>query len=150
MSSAVDVESFRIGDTIKANDTEYDLQLNQSVRTLSAIDSADLTSIELDPLDPYLDTLPYIFILAAKKSSVLRKGKGWPESWHPGGSTWLHLVQLLSQCNPLEIRYAGATWRQMVEVLCFTTTMTSSETEVSLWRPKCAGRLLISPRSVKL
>ncbi|KAI9717955.1 MAG: hypothetical protein M1828_007047 [Chrysothrix sp. TS-e1954] len=156
MSSGVDegsLQKLRIADAIKNNnnDAEYDSQLCHTCEVLASFSQSSLASIDLDKLDPTLDTLPYLSVLVAKKAIVLKKGKGWPESWQPDGEVWRQIIRFLSQCNPREIRYDGAHWRQLVEVLFMTDQKPSDKTESSRTLDHVAAALLrLDPSSSTL
>ncbi|KAH0565889.1 hypothetical protein GP486_000719 [Trichoglossum hirsutum] len=72
-------------------------------------------------LDPSINSLPYLFTLLAhiQASQDRRSGLSGrePPPYHPRGPLWSKTVEFLTKFDPRQVRYAGAEWRRLVELV---------------------------------
>ncbi|BCR89081.1 putative COP9 subunit 3 [Aspergillus chevalieri] len=96
----------------------YDLlaQLRQIIPTASNIISGEFYF--LDNLEPSLHTLPYLLIWGHHVCSIRNEsGNPFPEAVRPGGKLWSKAVHFLMGFDPIQVRYAGSEWRELVELV---------------------------------
>ncbi|KAI9039259.1 putative COP9 subunit 3 [Aspergillus affinis] len=72
----------------------------------------------LNNLDPSQHSLSYLCVLHLHVQSIQRKTKTIiPSELLPGGTLWLNAVHFLRHFDPIQIRYAGLEWRQLIELV---------------------------------
>lgn len=72
----------------------------------------------LQKLDPSLHSLSYLFIWHLQVQSIRgRSGDCFSEDVRPGGDLWSKGIRLLMSFDPIQVRYAGREWRELVELL---------------------------------
>jgi COP9 signalosome complex subunit 3 len=72
-------------------------------------------------LDPSINSLPYLFTLLAHIQAAQdhRGGESGQEalSIHPSGALWGKIVEFLTKFDSRQVRYAGAEWRRLLELV---------------------------------
>lgn len=75
-------------------------------------------SLPVQNLDPSQHSLAYLFVFHLHIQSIQRKTKNFlPAEILPGGRLWLDAVLFLQHFDPVQIRYAGLEWRQLIELV---------------------------------
>lgn len=90
-------------------------------------------------LDPSVNSLSYLHVLLAQIQAQTEKPRSFrsgPTISHPGSSLWKRTVRLLEKFDPIQIRYAGAEWRKLLE---YTVRVARVMNQVS--SPIMEGRL---------
>ena len=72
-------------------------------------------------MDPSVNSLPYLFTLLAHIQAAQdhRGGESGQEalSIHPSGALWVKIVEFLTRFDSRQVRYTGAEWRRLVELV---------------------------------
>jgi COP9 signalosome complex subunit 3 len=69
-------------------------------------------------LDPSLHSIPYLLILHLQvRSSQNKAGNQLPQNIRPGGQLWPKAACLLRNFDPVQVRYVGHEWRELVELV---------------------------------
>lgn len=69
-------------------------------------------------LNPSLHSLPYLLIWGYHVCSIRSEtGNPFPEDVRPGGNLWSKAVHFLTGFDPVQVRYAGSEWRELVELV---------------------------------
>ena len=69
-------------------------------------------------LNPSLHSLPYLLIWDYHVCSIRSEtGNPFPEDVRPGGKLWSKAVHFLTGFDPVQVRYAGNEWRELVELV---------------------------------
>lgn len=111
------IKELRVKPEHKRDLREYDRQLNRIISIFQKQIEKDLTQGDLlDTLDPLHDTLPYLFTLYSHVIAATWN-KGVPNTLRPRGRLWFKLATFLTECDPVEIRYGGSMWTELVEQL---------------------------------
>lgn len=77
-----------------------------------------LTVSRFKNLDPSLHSIPYLLILHFQvRSSQSRAGDQLPQSIRPGGQLWPKAALILRNFDPIQVRYVGKEWRELVELV---------------------------------
>ncbi|KAL4733281.1 signalosome subunit 3 [Aspergillus similis] len=100
-------------------DKSYDHQLRDLIAYLKqpgvAASTADLNGY-LEAISPAVHSLSYLYLLRIRTQQLQEKtAVGMPNDLQPGGTLWKHTVRFLRSFDPIQIRYAGHEWRQLVE-----------------------------------
>lgn len=69
-------------------------------------------------LDPSVNSLSYLHVLLAQIQAQTEKPRSFrsgPTISRSGSSLWKRTVRLLEKFDPIQIRYAGAEWRKLLE-----------------------------------
>lgn len=67
-------------------------------------------------LDPGRDSIVYLFLLRLQIQTLQETSHGTlPRDLLPPGRLWLKAVRYLETFNPVQIRYAGQEFRQLIE-----------------------------------
>lgn len=66
-------------------------------------------------LDPSVNSIAYATILRIRIAAAVDKKTTVPDVVKPGGSLWNKLVLFLESFDPIQMRYAGAEWRKLLE-----------------------------------
>ncbi|KAL3473658.1 signalosome subunit 3 [Aspergillus californicus] len=107
--------------TNTTDDESYDRQLRGLIAYLKqpglVSSTADLSDY-LKAIDPSVYSLSFLFLLQFQIQHLQKKTKrDIPEDLLPGGELWEHSVNFLRSFDPIQIRYAGCEWRQLVELV---------------------------------
>lgn len=73
----------------------------------------------LDPLtvlDPFQDSLAYLYIILAQ-IEMLPKSKSMPPQMLPGQEIWQKILRFVTNFDSLQIRYSGRVWFHFVDTL---------------------------------
>ncbi|KAK7512803.1 hypothetical protein IWZ03DRAFT_384092 [Phyllosticta citriasiana] len=105
--------------------SEYDQAIRCYIQTLDGINPyfwvAGALGDEklLDILDPSVNTIPYLYVLYSQISALVdqRKDGPMPDNIKPGGELFSKLATFLDSFDPMQIRYVGKTWRNVIELL---------------------------------
>lgn len=74
--------------------------------------------ISCQHFDPVADSLVYLFLLRAQIQAFQEESReNVPAALLPPGSLWLRIVPYLRAFDPVQVRYAGQEWRQLVELV---------------------------------
>jgi hypothetical protein len=97
----------------------YDHQLRDLIAYLKqpgvAPSTADLNGY-LEAISPAVHSLSYLYLLRIRIQQLKEKtAVGVPNDLQPGGTLWKQTVKFLRSFDPIQIRYAGHEWRQLVE-----------------------------------
>lgn len=117
------LQALRASDSLNTSASDTNAHILHSIGILGGLSISQLTQGEntaSDPLallDPALDTLPYLFILNSQLDKSFGKSKGLNDNLRLGGRLYQKLATFLTHFNPVEVRYAGAAWRQIVDTL---------------------------------
>ncbi|KAL2824694.1 signalosome subunit 3 [Aspergillus cavernicola] len=99
----------------------YDRQLRDLISYLKQPGVASSTSDYSDFFEivsPSVHSLSFLFLLRFQIQLVQKRTKrDIPQNLHPGGDLWKQVVRFLRSFDPIQIRYAGYEWRQLVEVV---------------------------------
>ncbi|PLB44087.1 COP9 signalosome complex subunit 3 [Aspergillus steynii IBT 23096] len=103
-------------------DEAWSIQINDLIAFLKQPSNASaITSSSdylLDNLDPSRHSLAYLFVFHLHVQSIQRTTKSpLPSEILPGGRLWLNAVHFLRHFDPVQIRYAGMEWRQLIELV---------------------------------
>ncbi|KAI9787569.1 MAG: hypothetical protein M1839_000100 [Geoglossum umbratile] len=109
------------------SDFEYDKQIRGLVQLLTKQPpSLFVSGVRgggdlLDILDPSINSLPYLFTLLAhiQAAQSHRGGSSGQEalSIHPSSTLWGKIIDFLTKFDSRQVRYAGAEWRRLVELV---------------------------------
>ncbi|KAF7712873.1 Uncharacterized protein PECH_001847 [Penicillium ucsense] len=117
-------QSAQLHEASRNTDAAYDQQIRQNVASLREAVSAkylgDLTRDEslLDHIDPTADSLLYLYILRAQIQIFQEESRqSLPAVLLPTGWLWSKIVSYLKSFNPVQSRYVGEEWRQVVELV---------------------------------
>ena len=103
-------------------------------RALGALDKHDFVKAAdegaLDQLDPRLDTLPYLVTLYYATRAQFSTKKSWPDTLRPQAPLWAKITLFLERCDPVEIRFAGNWWREVVQILLESSEHTTLDNQV--------------------
>lgn len=124
MSSLVDqIRALRIPPDIRhGNDKELHHHMTKNILgSLNAVASNKLVSDNgqdpLTTLDPFQDSLGYLYILMAQISMYASRTKSIPPQMMPGQEIWQKIVRFVSGFDPLQMRYSGKQWFPFVNTL---------------------------------
>ena len=82
--------------------------------------------ISCQHFDPVADSLVYLFLLRAQIQAFQEESREKvPAALLPPGSLWSRMVSYLRAFNPVQVRYAGQEWRQLVELVAQAAQMVS-------------------------
>jgi COP9 signalosome complex subunit 3 len=94
---------------------DYDSKARSFVSQLNAIQPSNWSKGDvLQILNPAVNSIAYAFALRHRISALLEK-RSVPDTLQPGGSLWNQLVLFLETADPIQLRYVGKEWRQLVE-----------------------------------
>lgn len=99
------------------SDSEYDRQIQAQVKLLNSTPASQLvkpigdSGNILSVLDPAINSLPYLYTLLAHLNDKSQSNTG------PATPLWLAIERFVTSFNPIQVRYAGAPWRQLVDEL---------------------------------
>ncbi|KAL4923214.1 putative COP9 subunit 3 [Aspergillus undulatus] len=106
-------------------DESYDRQLRDLLAQLKQpglIPSTVDLNEHLEAVNPAIHSLSFLYLLRARIQQLQKSTKrDVPDGLLPGGSMWKHCVRFLRSFDPIQIRYAGHEWRQLVELLVTAT-----------------------------
>ncbi|KIW61596.1 hypothetical protein PV05_01698 [Exophiala xenobiotica] len=109
---------------------QYDKQAHALVSKLNKISPQDLAAAknELDTLSPSTHTVLYLHILLAGIDVSAASGKAVPRQLPaavlPEGSLWPYIVQLLLECDQIQIRYCGTQFLKVVDCVALGAEQT--------------------------
>ncbi|KKK23255.1 hypothetical protein AOCH_001188 [Aspergillus ochraceoroseus] len=107
--------------SINVTDENYDRQLRDlAVYCKYSGVVSNITDFDeyLDNINPSIHTLSFLHILHFQIQSLQAKTKSdLPEDLLPGGRLWTRVSKFLKTFDPIQIRYAGHEWRQLVELV---------------------------------
>ncbi|KAL5120948.1 hypothetical protein ACEQ8H_001136 [Pleosporales sp. CAS-2024a] len=99
---------------------EYDQQARNFVTQLSNVSAshwqkgADSSQDVLSVLNPAVNSIAYAFALRHRIQATMDK-TNMPDALQPGGALWDKLVLWLETFDPIQMRYAGAEWKRLVD-----------------------------------
>ncbi|KAA6413378.1 MAG: hypothetical protein FRX48_03124 [Lasallia pustulata] len=108
------------------SDVDYDRSIKGLVQNLNQVAASKLTSGVsgggdlLDILDPKINTLPYLYTLLAHiagPQAGKQANSATSKLFAPSGALWLKMVEFMDQFDPVQVRYAGQSWRRLVETV---------------------------------
>ncbi|KAJ5232781.1 hypothetical protein N7468_005737 [Penicillium chermesinum] len=121
------VASTEFGNVVHPSAEAYDRQIRQHLSFLRrALSNQDLNSVlndesVFDKLDPSKDSITYLLILRHQiKAAQEKAGKSTPAKLLPIGGLWRRMAYYLENFEPVQTRYVGQEWRQVVEVFAQT------------------------------
>lgn len=79
-------------------------------------------------MDPKINTLPYLYTLLAHIGGPQGGKQASPATsklFAPGGALWLKMLEFMDQFDPIQVRYAGQSWRRLVETVAKVARATS-------------------------
>ncbi|KAL4980050.1 signalosome subunit 3 [Aspergillus desertorum] len=102
-------------------DESYDRQLRDLNAYLKqpglVLSTADLNE-SLEAISPAVHSLSYLFLLRFRSQQLQREtAVDIPTDMQPGGTLWRQTVRFLRSFDPIQMRYAGHEWRQLVELV---------------------------------
>ncbi|KAL4781908.1 hypothetical protein BJX76DRAFT_333906 [Aspergillus varians] len=102
-------------------DEGYDRQLRDLVDYLKqpglVPSSADLNEY-LEAVSPAIHSLSFLYLLRFQIQHARNRTKrDIPDDLLPGGILWKQTIRFLRSFDPIQIRYAGYEWRQLVELV---------------------------------
>ncbi|KAL4937447.1 signalosome subunit 3 [Aspergillus oleicola] len=110
-------------------DEAYDRQLRDLLAHLKQpglVPSTVNLNEYLETVSPAIHSLSFLYLLRAQIQQLQKRSKrDIPEEVLPGGSLWKHSIRFLRSLDPIQIRYAGHEWRQLVELLATAAQVTS-------------------------
>ncbi|KAK8242526.1 hypothetical protein IWZ00DRAFT_379587 [Phyllosticta capitalensis] len=114
--------------------SEYDQAIRSFLQTLDGINPyfwiAGALGDEklLNVLDPSVNSIPYLYVLSSQIRALLDQPKdaSLPENIRPGGELFAELATFLSSFDPMQMRYLGKTWRQVIEQLAHIVRSTGT------------------------
>ncbi|KAF2088670.1 hypothetical protein K490DRAFT_39645 [Saccharata proteae CBS 121410] len=71
----------------------------------------------LEILNPAVNSIPYLHVLLARIHGLTDRAKSIPDTIRPEGKLWNHMIQFINVCDPIQIRYVGGPYRELIEVL---------------------------------
>ncbi|KAL4997788.1 signalosome subunit 3 [Aspergillus recurvatus] len=100
-------------------DESYDRQLRDLIAYLKQPglirSTADLNEC-LEAISPAVHSLSYLYLLRFRTQQLQKEAAvDIPNDLQPGGTLWKHTVRFLRSFDPIQMRYAGHEWRQLVE-----------------------------------
>ncbi|EAW06254.1 putative COP9 subunit 3 [Aspergillus clavatus NRRL 1] len=109
---------------------DYGRQLRELIAYIkqprTTADIATAAEFLLDNLDPSLHSASYLFVLHAEiKNHSTKYSKHPPDVLQPGQRLWSKAVECLSVFDPVQVRYAGYEWRQLIELVAQAAQATS-------------------------
>lgn len=75
-----------------------------------------------------MNSIPYLYVLSSQIRALLDQPKdaSLPENIRPGGELFAKLATFLSSFDPMQMRYLGKTWRQVIEQLAHIVRSTGT------------------------
>ncbi|EAA58307.1 hypothetical protein AN5798.2 [Aspergillus nidulans FGSC A4] len=97
----------------------YDHQLRDLIAYLKqpgvAPSTADINGY-LEAISPAVHSLSYLYLLRIRIQQLQEKtAVGVPNDLQPGGTLWNQTVKFLRSFDPIQIRYVGHEWRELVD-----------------------------------
>lgn len=85
----------------------------------SAVLDLQLTAVELQVLDPSVNTLPYLYTLLAQIQNATAKRTPTAKSgaFSPGSPLWAKMVFFVERFDEVQIRYGGSEFRRLLEII---------------------------------
>lgn len=90
-----------------------------SLRSLSQSKLANGDS-NVDPLavlDPFADSLCYLYILNSQIQLIPTKSNQTPQQYMPGAELWQKVARFVYTFDPLQMRYAGKVWFHLIDAI---------------------------------
>ncbi|KAJ5621185.1 hypothetical protein N7528_005968 [Penicillium herquei] len=108
----------------RISDERYDQKLKDHVTRLrqllsnNELDHVARDESLLDQFDPSKDSITYLFLLQLQ-IHILREttSETFPADLLPLGKLWSRSTHYLEVFNPVQVRYAGHEWRQLIELV---------------------------------
>ncbi|KAI9367091.1 signalosome subunit 3 [Aspergillus egyptiacus] len=115
--------------SVHLDDVTYDQRIQGLVAYLKqpgvVSDTVDLIDY-LEALSPSVHSLSFLFLLHFQiQHRQRRERRDIPEDLQPGGKLWKHASRFLRSFDPIQIRYVGHEWRQLVELVASAAQATS-------------------------
>ncbi|KAL2859955.1 putative COP9 subunit 3 [Aspergillus lucknowensis] len=87
--------------------------------------SVNLTEC-LEAISPSIHSLSFLCLLRLEIQQTQKRTQcDIPEGLEPGGNLWKHAIRFLRSFDPIQIRYAGYEWRELVELVASAAQATS-------------------------
>ncbi|KAJ5150976.1 COP9 signalosome complex subunit 3 [Penicillium canariense] len=122
-------KSAQLREAARLSDEGYDRQIRANVTSLRHVMSrGSLSSNDslFDHFDPGADSLAYLFLLHAQIHALQEAScETVPAGLLPPGRLWSRMVSYLKAFDPVQVRYAGQEWRQLVELVGQAAQMAS-------------------------
>ncbi|KAJ5088138.1 hypothetical protein N7456_011754 [Penicillium angulare] len=106
------------------NNKDYNHQIRNHITALrNLLSNKDLDSVARDDtllnnFDPSQDSITYLFLLHLQiRAHREASGHDLPTDLLPSGKLWLKSEYFLRKFDPIQVRYAGHEWRQLVELV---------------------------------
>ncbi|PWY68059.1 COP9 signalosome complex subunit 3 [Aspergillus heteromorphus CBS 117.55] len=110
--------SSRLRSVDKISDDRYDCQLRDLVTYIKQSDKNFDSEYLLNNLNPSHHTLSYLLMLNFKIKYLQNKRRTvLPEELKPGNDLWVKAVLFFRTFDPIQVRYAGGEWRQLIEII---------------------------------
>lgn len=91
----------------------------------------------LQKLNPSFHSLPYLFIWHRQVSLVRSKSnESFPEEIRPGGELWSRGVVLATEFDPIQMRFVGREWCELLELLGESALSVSKVSCIQLYSGK--------------
>ncbi|KAL4877932.1 hypothetical protein BJY04DRAFT_122138 [Aspergillus karnatakaensis] len=107
--------------TNHVTDEEYDRQLKDLIAYLKQPNFVPPnTNIceYLEAINPAIHSVSFLYLLRFEIHQVQKRTKrNTPDDLLPGGTLWKQAVRFLRSFDPVQVRYAGHEWRQLVELV---------------------------------
>lgn len=90
------------------------------LRSLGGISHNKLGPGDQDPLtmlDPFQDSLAYLYVLWAQIQMFTGSKQGVPPQFMPGGDIWQKIVRFVPSFDPVQMRYSGKVWIHLINIL---------------------------------
>ncbi|RAL06215.1 putative COP9 subunit 3 [Aspergillus ibericus CBS 121593] len=100
------------------SDERYDTELRDLIAYIKQFNRNIDSQYLLDNLSPSQHTLSYLIILNLHIETLQNQTKNRvPDEIKPGNDLWAKAVYFLRSFDPIQVRYAGHEWRQLVELI---------------------------------
>ncbi|KAL4869949.1 hypothetical protein BDV12DRAFT_166695 [Aspergillus spectabilis] len=102
-------------------DDEYDRQLRDLIAYLKQpglVPGGANINEYFEAISPSVHSLSFLYLLRFQIQQAQKRSKrDIPDDLLPGGILWKQTVSFLRSFDPIQIRYAGLEWRQLVELV---------------------------------
>ncbi|KAJ5750846.1 hypothetical protein N7533_007874 [Penicillium manginii] len=122
--SALVASSAKLQHFADQSSEEYDRQIRDLVTSLhrslssNALNFAASDPTLLDNFDPATDAITYLFLLRLQIQTLQETSQEkLPADLLPSRVLWTKCVHYLKKFNPIQVRYVGHEWRQLIELV---------------------------------
>ncbi|KAL5332629.1 hypothetical protein BJX70DRAFT_392851 [Aspergillus crustosus] len=133
-------------------DEEYDRQLRDLIVYLKepgVIQSGADINENLDAIDPSIHSLSFLHLLRYQIRQVQKRTRrDIPDDLLPGGILWKHAVRFLRSFDPVQVRYAGHEWRQLIELMASAAQDSSKARRDQIPRTALAEELILCVKQI--